>query len=45
MWMTKVFKTKEKMLAFLEKNQNIQHQEIFVNNAYGIEYRKLNKVY
>ena len=45
MWQTKVFKTKEKMLAFLEKNQNVQYQEIFINNAYGIEYRKLRIIY
>ena len=42
MWVTKVFKTKEAMKRFLEKNgHKIQYEEIYVNNAYGIEYRKL----
>ena len=46
MWKTKIFSTKEKMDAFINKNQGkIQYQEIFVNNGYGIEYRKLRKVY
>lgn len=46
MWQTKVFKTKEAMQKFLDKNgHKIQWQEIFVNNAYGIMYRKLRRVY
>jgi len=32
MWQTKVFKTKEKMIAFLEKNQNIQYRKL--NSVY-----------
>ena len=46
MWITKEFKTKEKMTSFIEKNKDkIQWHEIFINNAYGIEYRKLTRVY
>lgn len=46
MWITRTFKTKENMQKFLDKNKNkIQWHEIFINNAYGIEYRKLLKVY
>jgi hypothetical protein len=34
-----------KMNAWLEKNKHrIQYQEIFVNNAYAIEYRKLRRL-
>lgn len=46
MWDTKVFKTKESMVKWLVANDhNIQWQEIFINNAYGVEFRKLRKVY
>ena len=46
MWITKQFKTREAMNKFIEKrNGKIQWVEVFINNAYGIEYRKLLKVY
>jgi glutaredoxin 2 len=46
MWITKEFKTKEAMQKFIDKNENrIQWVEIFINNSYGIEYRKLRFVY
>lgn len=46
MWKIKTFKTKQAMENFLAKNQNkIQWVEVFVNNAYAIEYRKLKWVY
>ena len=46
MWTTKEFKTKELMEKFLEKNSHkIQWQEIFINNGFCIEYRKLRKIY
>ena len=46
MWITKVFKTKVAMEKFINKNAGkIQWVEIFINNAYGIEYRKLIRVY
>lgn len=46
MWNTKIFKTKESMNQWLEKNSNkIQYTEIFINNGYGIEYRKLRVIY
>ena len=42
MWQIKVFRTREKMEEFLNRHSgDIQYHEIFVNNAYGIEYRKL----
>jgi hypothetical protein len=45
MWIVKVFKTKEKMLAFIHRIQHThQWQEIFINNAYGIEYRQLRQL-
>ena len=45
MWKNKYFRTKESMNNWLQKNKNkIQYNELFVNNAYGIEYRKLIKI-
>ena len=45
MWETKVFKTAEAMRRWLEKNKHrIQWEEIYVNNAYGVIYRKLRLI-
>jgi hypothetical protein len=45
MWTIKIFKTKKSLNKFIEKNQHkIQWEEIFVNNGYGVEYRKLRKI-
>jgi hypothetical protein len=45
MWITKVFKTEKKMRDFIEKIQHThQWQEIFIDNAYGIEYRQLRQL-
>ena len=42
MWGTKIFKTKKQMEKFIDAHKDeIQWQEIYINNAYGIEYRKL----
>jgi hypothetical protein len=42
MWQTKVFKTKESMQQWITKNQHkTQWQEIFINNAYGVEFKPL----
>lgn len=46
MWTIKVFKTRQAMKKFITKNENkIQWVEVFVNNAYAIEYRKLRRIY
>lgn len=46
MWKIKEFKTREKMLDFIGKNKDkMQWHEIFINNSYGIEYRKLLRIY
>lgn len=46
MWKIKEFKTREEMQKFIDKNKNkIQYQEIFINNSYAIEYKKLVKIY
>lgn len=46
MWQTKVFKTREAQLKWIDKHDHrVQWQEIFVNNAYGVQYRPLNRVY
>lgn len=45
MWKIKEFKNRNDMNNFINKNKNkIQWQEIFVNNSYAIEYRKLRKI-
>lgn len=45
-WKFKTFKTKEQMQNFISKNENkMQYREIFVNNEYAIEYKKLLKIY
>lgn len=46
MWTTKLFKTREAMNKFLSRRAGkIQYVEIFINNGYGIEYRKLRRIY
>jgi hypothetical protein len=46
MWNTKTFKTKQAMTEWLTRNdRKVQWVEIFVNNAYGVEYKKLRVVY
>lgn len=45
-WKIKTFKTYESMIHWIDKNKNkIQYHEIFINNLYGIEFRKLRRVY
>lgn len=45
MWRTKTFKTQEAMQAWLDKREGrIQYNEIFINNGYGVECRKLRKI-
>lgn len=42
MWKIKQFKSREEMLKWLEKREgHIQYHEVFVNNGYAVEYRKL----
>ncbi len=45
-WNYKQFKSQDAMDNFIAKNEGkIQWVEIFVNNAYAIEYRKLRRIY
>ena len=45
MWEIMEFKTRTQMLKFIEKNRNrIQWEEIFIDNGYAIEYRKLRRI-
>lgn len=45
-WQIRTFKTHGAMLKFLERNRGrIQWQEVFVNNAYAVEYRRLRRIY
>jgi hypothetical protein len=42
MWQVKTFKTVEAQRAWVARNQHrVQWHEVFVNNAYGVEYRPL----
>lgn len=42
MWQFKEFKTRQAMQKWLDKNESkIQWQEIFINNGYCVEWRKL----
>ena len=46
MWIYKEFKTKKAFDNFLEKKSGkIQFVEVFVNNGYALEYRKLHLIY
>jgi hypothetical protein len=45
MWQIKTFKTRDQMLRWIARNgSNAQWNEIFVNNAFGVEYRRLRKI-
>jgi len=45
MWKIKQFKTKSELNLFIELNKfNMQYSEVFINNAYGIEYRPLQNI-
>jgi hypothetical protein len=45
MWILRTFRTKENMQKFIKKNSHrIQYNEVFINNCYAIEYRKLRKI-
>jgi len=42
MWITKIFKTKEAKDKWVARNEHLyQIVEIFVNNAWGLEVKKL----
>ena len=46
MWQIKKFKTYEKYSEWVIKNKTrYQITEIFINNAYGVEYRPLITIY
>ena len=46
MWQTKTFTTQDELKRFLKRNYGkYQFIQIFVNNAYGVEYRPLRRVY
>lgn len=46
MWKFRQFKTKVAYNRFLERNSGkIQFVEVFVNNMYALEYRKLRRIY
>ena len=45
MWNTKTFTTRQEMDKWILNNKNVyQWEEIFVNNAYGVTYRKLHVI-
>lgn len=45
MWTIKVFKTHAAFTRWVARNsQRVQWHEVFVNNAYAVEYRKLRTI-
>ena len=45
MWETITFQTIEQANKWLEKNESTnQIEQIFINNGYGFEYRKLKQI-
>lgn len=45
MWETKIFKNREKMQAWIDRHSHkYQWNEIFINNAYGVEYKPLRVI-
>lgn len=46
MWQTKTFKTSAAMKKWLDKRAGkIQYDPIFVENGYGVEWRKLRRAH
>jgi hypothetical protein len=46
MWLIKVFQSRQAMNEWISKRVNkIQWVEVFINNGYAVEYRRLNRVY
>ena len=46
MWNIRTFKTREAMNKWLARHAaRIQWNEIFINNGFALEYRKLRRVY
>lgn len=45
MWKIKEFKTRQQFESFWNRNKGkYQMVEVFINNAYGIEYKPLLKI-
>ena len=45
-WKIKEFRTKENMQKFIANNMGkIEWHEIFINNGYAIEYKRLLRIY
>lgn len=46
MWRLKRFKTRDQMVLWLHRHEGlIQWNEVFIQNGYALEYRKLRRVY
>lgn len=44
-WKTKEFKTAQAMRDWLAKNEHkVQWRPVFINNAWGLEYKPLRKI-
>ncbi len=45
MWQVKVFKTRKAMLNWIDRNgHKVQWHEVFVNNAWAVDYRPLRVI-
>lgn len=46
MWKTRLFKTNDAMQQWISANgHKMQYQIIYINNAYGLEFKPLLRVY
>lgn len=46
MWNTKIFKTREAFNNWVDRyGHRNQWQEIFINSAYGVEFKPFRRVY
>lgn len=45
-WQTKTFKTKDAMQKWIERNSGkYQIVEIFINNGFALEYKRLRRIF
>jgi len=46
MWQIKTFKTRQALAAWIAKHDaSYQWHEVFIENAYGVQCRKLRRIY
>lgn len=43
-WRKRTFRSKKAMQRFMAKYPHNQYQEVFVDNAYGVLYKRLHRI-